>query len=66
MKLGTGEIILIIIAIFCIILPFKALIDILKSKFNGNDKLIWVIVVLLVPIIGAILYFRIGKKSKIV
>jgi hypothetical protein len=42
-----------------------ALIDILKSKFNQNDKLVWIVVVLFFNLIGAIIYFTIGRKQKI-
>ena len=42
------------------------LIDILRSTFpSTNDKLVWVLIVLFLPIIGAILYFAIGQKQKI-
>lgn len=42
-----------------------ALIDILKSKFIGNDKVIWILIVLFFNVIGAILYFIMGRKQKI-
>lgn len=42
-----------------------ALIDILKSKFEENNKIVWVLVVLFLNLIGAILYFAIGRKQKI-
>jgi heme/copper-type cytochrome/quinol oxidase subunit 2 len=42
-----------------------ALIDILKSKFEGNNKIIWILVVIFLNLIGAILYFAIGKNQKI-
>lgn len=42
-----------------------ALIDILRNKFKGNDKMVWVLVVLFFNIIGAILYFVIGRKQKL-
>lgn len=41
------------------------LIDILKNKFEQNDKIIWVLVVLLLPILGSILYLFIGKNKKL-
>jgi hypothetical protein len=41
------------------------LINILKSKFNQNDKLVWILVVLFFNLIGAIIYFTIGRKQKI-
>jgi predicted membrane channel-forming protein YqfA (hemolysin III family) len=42
-----------------------ALIDILKSKFNQNDKLVWILVGLFFNLIGAIIYVTIGRKQKI-
>ena len=36
-----------------------------KSEFKDNDKLIWVLVVLFIPVIGSIIYFTKGKKSKL-
>lgn len=43
-----------------------ALIDILKSEFDpSQNKLIWVLVTILMPVIGAILYFAIGRSQRI-
>jgi len=40
--------------------------DVVSSKFaNKNDKLIWVIIVVLVPLVGAILWFLIGRSKRI-
>lgn len=56
----------IIIGAFLGIIPtIIALIDILKSKFNGNDKIVWVLVVLFSNLIGAILYFTIGRNQRV-
>ncbi|MDA0177380.1 PLDc N-terminal domain-containing protein [Mesoflavibacter profundi] len=41
------------------------LIDILKNKFAQNDKLIWILLVLLIPFIGSLLYLLIGKNKKL-
>jgi len=47
------------------ILPVWALIDIIRSKFNeSNNKIIWVLVVLLLPFLGSILYLAIGRAQK--
>ena len=59
-----GKYELLIIAVFLII-PIIALLDILRNQFKGNDKLVWVILVLIIPLIGSILYFIIGVKQKI-
>ena len=39
------------------------LIHILKNKFEKNDKIVWVLVVILLPIFGSLLYLLIGRKK---
>ncbi len=64
--IGVQEIVLILAATAVFfILPIIALVDILKNEFTGNNKIIWVLVVLLSWIIGAILYYFIGRNQKI-
>ncbi len=41
------------------------LIDILKNEFEQNDKIIWLLVVILLPVLGSILYLFIGKAKKV-
>jgi len=60
-----GLLFLLIIFAIAFILPIIALIDILKSEFKNNDKLIWTIVVIFLSVIGAILYFTIGRNQRI-
>lgn len=64
--IGPWQLVLIlIIGLFGLLLPIIALIDILKNQFKGNDKLVWVLVVILFNFIGSILYFIIGRNQKI-
>ena len=54
---------------FILIIPgifwFWALIDVLKSEFtNSANKLIWVLVIILLPPLGAVLYLIIGRKQR--
>jgi FtsH-binding integral membrane protein len=42
-----------------------AVVDIAKSEFPGNGKLIWLLVVLLAGLIGIIIYFAVGRSQKI-
>ena len=58
-------IILLLFFLLPTILWIIALVDILKSNFQKDNKLIWILVVVFLPIIGAILYFIIGRKQKI-
>jgi hypothetical protein len=63
---GIGEIlVLLIFLVLPIALWLIALIDILKSNFSGNNKVVWIIVVILLPILGAILYLLIGRSQKV-
>jgi uncharacterized membrane protein YhaH (DUF805 family) len=48
-----------------IILPVLALISILKNRFKDNDKLIWALVVLLLPFFGSVLYFIMGRSKRL-
>lgn len=45
-----------------ILLPIFAIIDILRSRIRENDKIIWIIIIIFIPILGSILYFLLGKN----
>lgn len=62
--LGLSELI-VLLGVFHFILWLIATIRILASKFVGNYKIIWLLVVLVVPVIGPVAYFAMGKKQKI-
>ncbi len=61
--IGPQEILLVLL--FGLVLPIAAIIDIVRNDFEGNNKLIWVLVVIFFNIIGSILYFLIGRKQRI-
>lgn len=64
--IGAWQLILILLVLFLAILPtIIALVDILKSKFKGNNKIVWILVVLFANFFGAFLYFLIGREQKI-
>lgn len=65
LALIAQELVIIFCALVLVLIPLIALVDILKSNFKGNDKLIWVIVVIFTNLMGAILYFFIGRKQKV-
>lgn len=62
--IGISELI-VLIGVFHFILWLIATIRILTSKFVGYYKIIWLLIVLVVPVIGPIGYFTIGKKQRI-
>ncbi len=54
-----------LLEILCVGLWIWALVDILRSNFRDpNGKLIWCLVVILLPLLGALLYLAIGKDQK--
>jgi hypothetical protein len=59
------QLILILIILLGILPTIIALVDILKSEFKGNNKIVWILVVLLANFFGAVLYFLIGREQKI-
>lgn len=64
--IGPQEIILLLLlSVFLFILPIIALVDIVKNEFEGNNKIVWVLIVIFFNIIGSILYFLIGRKQKL-
>lgn len=64
--MGPQEIVIILLAsLVMFVIPIIALIDILRNEFEGNNKIIWVIVILLTWLLGAILYYFIGRQQKI-
>jgi hypothetical protein len=68
MGIGIYELIVLVVIISILALPFWiiSLIDILKSRFEGNDKIVWLLVLIFLGIPGMILYRVIGKKQKII
>ncbi len=55
-----------LILLLTIALPIIALVDILKHNFKPSDnKIVWALIVLLLPLIGTILYFIIGRKQRV-
>ena len=60
-----AQMILILFTSLGIIAAIIALIDISKSKFSGNKKIVWILVVLFTGLLGAILYFLLGNKQKL-
>jgi 4-amino-4-deoxy-L-arabinose transferase-like glycosyltransferase len=67
---GVGEWLIILLMLIIVgvtlLFPAIALFDILRNQFkNQSDKIIWVLVVLLLPVFGSILYYAIGRNQKL-
>ena len=55
----------VLLVVFTFILWIIAFISVLRNEFTENNKLIWLLAVVFVPLIGSIAYFFIGKKQRV-
>jgi hypothetical protein len=62
--IGPMELVFILAAFFVLMLVI-ALVDILKNEFTESNKIVWLLVVILLPVIGPILYLFVGTGQKI-
>jgi hypothetical protein len=62
---GAGILLTLFIIFFIILLPLLALFSVLTSEFEGNDKIVWVLVIIFLPFLGSVLYFLIGRDRRI-
>jgi hypothetical protein len=46
------------------VLPLLALISVLMNDFPGNEKVIWVLIIIFLPFLGSVLYFLIGRDKR--
>ncbi len=52
-----------ILGLIVLVLDIIAIVDVLKSSMDTGKKALWIILVLLLPVIGMVLYFLIGRKT---
>jgi hypothetical protein len=52
-----------LIGLVILVLDIIAIIDVLKSASDTGKKVLWIILILVLPLIGMVLYFLMGKKK---
>ncbi len=52
-----------LIGLLVLVLDIIAILNIVQSGMSGTQKLLWILIVLLLPVIGMILWFVIGSKK---
>ena len=66
---GIGGLEILLILVFLgipLALWLWALVDLVKSDFkNSINKLVWLILIVFLPVLGAILYLLIGRGQKV-
>ena len=52
-----------ILALVVLVLDIIAILDVLKSSMDSGKKTLWIILILVLPVIGMVIYFLIGQKK---
>ena len=51
-----------ILGLVILVLDIVALVDCWKSGMDQGKKILWTVLILLLPLVGLILYYLVGKK----
>jgi hypothetical protein len=54
---------MIVLGVLVVVLDIIALVNIVVSSMSGSGKLLWALIVLLLPAVGMLLYFAVGHKA---
>jgi len=52
-----------ILGLLVLVLDIIAIVDVIKSSDDGEKKTLWILLILVLPVVGMILYFIMGKKT---
>jgi len=52
-----------LLSLVILVLDIAAIIDVIRSSMDTGKKILWIVLILVLPIIGLILYFFIGRKK---
>lgn len=52
-----------LLGLVVLVLDIIAIVDVVKSSMDSGKKALWIILVLILPVIGMVLYFLVGKKK---
>ena len=57
---------MLLVGMFLFAIWIWTIIDIIKGEFrDNNEKVLWILLVVLLPFIGTVLYFVMGSKNRI-
>ena len=53
-----------VLGLIILVLDIVAIVSVLGGTSSGGRKLLWVVIILLFPVIGVIVYFLIGQSPR--
>ena len=51
-----------LLGLIILILDIVAIVDVVKSSKANGKKILWVVLILVLPVIGLVAYYLIGRK----
>lgn len=54
-----------LLGLVVLVLDVIAILDVFKSSQDTGKKVLWIVLILLLPVVGLILYYLLGKKKGI-
>lgn len=52
-----------LIGLAILVLDIIAIVDAIKGNLETGKKILWIVLILILPIVGMILYFLVGKQK---
>ncbi len=52
-----------LISLIILVLDIVAIVDVIKGTLSGGKKALWIILILILPVVGMILYFLLGRTK---
>lgn len=52
-----------LLGLVILVLDIVAIVDLLKSAKDTGQKVLWILLIIILPFVGMILYFLLGKKK---
>jgi len=53
-----------LLGLIILVLDIIAIVDAAKSSMNTGKKALWIVLILILPVVGLILYYLVGKEKK--
>lgn len=52
-----------ILGLILLVLNIIAIVDCLKNVKDAGKKILWIVLILILPVVGLLLYYFVGKKQ---